>query len=70
MNYSLNLLSICIPTINRSKLLKTTLTKLFSFNLNMVEVVIVDGSDNNDTKNLIKKNLVTKILSIIKKINP
>ena len=35
----------------------------------MVEVVIVDGSDN-DTKNLIKKNLVTKILSIIKKINP
>ena len=60
MNYSLNLLSICIPTINRSKLLKTTLTKLFSFNLNMVEVVIVDGSDNNDTKNLIKKEFSDK----------
>ena len=61
MNYPRNLLSICIPTINRSELLKKTLTKLFSFNIDNVEVVIVDGSDNNHTKNLIKKNLATKI---------
>jgi GT2 family glycosyltransferase len=66
--YSLKLLSIVIPTYNRAKDLEETLRELSAF-INQIEnVIIVDQSKNNQTKNLIKKIKNKKIKYIFSKI--
>lgn len=63
------LLSICIPTLNRPKLLKSTLESIFKCNKSSIEVVIIDGSKNNNTKDLIYSEYKNKNISYYKESN-
>jgi len=52
------LLSICIPTYNRSEILDKTLESLFSnpdFDINKVEVIISDNASTDNTRNVVSK---------------
>lgn len=52
------LLSICIPTYNRSKVLDQTLNKLFNnyeFDKNLIEVIVSDNCSTDDTRNIVSK---------------
>jgi abequosyltransferase len=52
------LLSICIPTYNRSKILDNTLTKLFSnpdFDFGKIEVIVSDNCSTDDTALIVAK---------------
>lgn len=52
------LLSICIPTYNRSEVLDETLNKLFSnpdFDPNQIEVIISDNCSTDDTEQVVSK---------------
>ena len=52
------LLSICIPTYNRSEILDNTLSELFlnpEFDHDKIEVVVSDNCSTDDTKVIVKK---------------
>lgn len=52
------LLSICIPTYNRSNILDNTLTKLFSnsdFDSSKIEVIVSDNCSTDDTARIVAK---------------
>ena len=48
-------LSICIPTYNRGKILVKSLNRLISFKSNEIEIVVSDNCSQDDTEALIKK---------------
>src|SRR5512147_2631117 len=50
-------LSIAIPTRNRAKILRELLNSILSQTVSPKEVVVVDDSDNGDTKNLVRQML-------------
>lgn len=61
MNYKL--LSICIPTYNRSDVLDTTLQKLFSnqdFDNEIIEVIVSDNCSTDNTKEIVNKYPLVK----------
>jgi abequosyltransferase len=52
------LLSICIPTYNRSEILDNTLKSLFSnpeFDNNLIEVIVSDNCSTDNTHEIVKK---------------
>ena len=57
------LLSICIPTYNRSEILDKTLESLFSnpdFDINKVEVIVSDNASTDNTRNIVSKYPLVK----------
>lgn len=50
-------LSIAIPTMNRAKVLKELLDSILKQTISPKEVIIIDDSDNEETKNLTKQML-------------
>ena len=57
------LLSICIPTYNRSKTLENTLNSLFSnpeFDSNKIEVIVSDNCSTDDTAQVVAKYPLVK----------
>jgi glycosyltransferase involved in cell wall biosynthesis len=50
-----NLVSICIPTYNRPKLISLLLDSIFSQTYELFEVIITDNSENDETRSLITK---------------
>jgi abequosyltransferase len=57
------LLSICIPTYNRSEILDKTLQSLFNnpdFDINIVEVIVSDNSSTDNTRNVVFKYPLVK----------
>jgi abequosyltransferase len=57
------LLSICIPTFNRSEVLDNTLNSLFSnseFNSNQIEVIVSDNCSTDNTVQVVTKYPLVK----------
>ena len=50
------LISVIIPTYNRPQLLKRAINSVKNQTYNNIEIIIVDGSNNNDTKLLFKND--------------
>jgi len=63
------LLSICIPTFNRPKILAYTLRSILEYKKSNIEIIVVDGSDNEETKLLIKNCFKQKNIFYFKQID-
>ena len=48
-------LSICIPTLNRGSLIGRTLESIISQATEQIEVLVVDGGSNDQTKEIVNK---------------
>lgn len=50
-------LSICVPTLNREAYIQDMVKSINGISLQDVELVVVDGSKNNETEKIIKSNI-------------
>ena len=47
------MISVIIPTYNRKNRLKKSIASVLNQSFTKIEILVVDGSNNDDTKNLV-----------------
>ena len=58
------MISVIIPTYNRKNRLKRSIVSVLNQSFTKIEILVVDGSNNDDTKNLVFELQDSRVLYI------